>query len=56
MLQLTWWVGMAALVISSATAGTAYGALARRVFYGCLVTTAVLWGVELVARRGVPRT
>jgi hypothetical protein len=55
-LLLTWWVGMAALVLSLAFKGTAHGNLARGVFYGCLITTAVVWGIELISRRGLPKT
>ena len=56
MLLMTWWVGMAALILSVAFNGTAHGNLARGVFYGCLITAALVWIGALIARLRLPET
>ena len=55
-LLVAWWVGMAALLLSVALKGTAFGTLARSIFYGSLITTALVWIGELIDRRDLPKT
>ena len=54
-LLIAWWVGMAALILSVAFKDTAYGTTARSIFYGCLITTALVWIGEFIERRGLPK-